>query len=188
MTPAEQAQKDVEEWIAAQDIGPLRAECDGDQIDNQDVADLIARLTPVYERAQEYEHLDKARMCATCGGAICAPMQCARCIEAEKPVASMPARPVTAALRERAERAEAKLADATAYCSGEWPCEASTAAASLERERNDAEADVARMRKEVTARLADAGRHIEASIYERDDVQVYLGFIEEALAATEPRR
>ena len=47
-----------------------------------------------------------------------------------------------AALAERTaevEQLKATFADATAYCSGEWPCEASTSAASLERERNELE-------------------------------------------------
>ena len=39
-----------------------------------------------------------------------------------------------------------KQDDATRFCSGEFPCEASTAAASLERERNDLEAQVVVLR------------------------------------------
>lgn len=44
-------------------------------------------------------------------------------------------------LRAERDAALAKLNDATAYCSGAFPCEASTAAAFLERERNDAVAE-----------------------------------------------
>lgn len=44
----------------------------------------------------------------------------------------------------QAENAQLReqLADATHYCSGDWPCEASTHAASLERERNELAANL----------------------------------------------
>jgi hypothetical protein len=75
----------------------------------------------------------------------------------------------------RAEQAEAerdalrkKLDDATAYCSGEWPCEASTSAASLERERNDLAEELDALRKErdapMTRRLS-YGRRPRCSCY-----------------------
>jgi hypothetical protein len=44
-------------------------------------------------------------------------------------------------LRAKLEQAEAKFADSTKFCSGEFPCEASTTAASLERQLHDAEAE-----------------------------------------------
>jgi chromosome segregation ATPase len=53
-----------------------------------------------------------------------------------------------ATLTRALQQAEAKLADATAYCSGEFPCEASTAAAFLERE-------VGRLREALRGILGD---------------------------------
>jgi hypothetical protein len=55
--------------------------------------------------------------------------------------------------RENAEL-RAKLTDATKFCSGEFPCEASTSAASLERERNDLKAHVVRLVEDFTRLLA----------------------------------
>jgi GrpB-like predicted nucleotidyltransferase (UPF0157 family) len=52
----------------------------------------------------------KAQTCVTCGQLICPPMQCGSCIEKEMPVKGMPARPVTAALREEVEQLRVQLA------------------------------------------------------------------------------
>lgn len=60
-------------------------------------------------------------------------------------------------LRERAEAAERKLADATAYCSGEFPCEASTAAASLELQLRN-----------VESALIEAERERDEAIQEKE--------------------
>jgi hypothetical protein len=82
-------------------------------------------------------------------------------------------------------RAEAKPADATAYCSGEFPCEASTAAASLERQLHGAEADVRALRLGLLAArnaLLDYGR-----VYDDKDACTDAMFATEVLAATEPK-
>src|SRR5688572_1496554 len=46
-----------------------------------------------------------------------------------------------AAAEQRAAEAERKFADATKFCNGEWPCEASTSAASFEFHMLNAEAE-----------------------------------------------
>jgi len=74
---------------------------------------------------------------------------------------------------------EAKLADSTAYCSGEWPCEASTAAASLERERNGLEAHLATMR----AALEQAQRLLDISSLPHESWREGMEAIHAALAS-----
>lgn len=67
----------------------------------------------------------------------------------------------TARLREKCNRLIAEvrrsrkeLNDSTAYCSGEWPCEASTAAASLELERNELRSQLKDARKALEELVA----------------------------------
>lgn len=148
MTPADQCKADVEAWLFETWKCQVHMDGKGPSMAPPSVQKalpaLIARLTPVYERAQIAER--------------------------------GPGMKLYQEMRERAERAEARWNDATAFCCGLWPCEASTAAASLERERNDAEADVARLR-EVLQRIVDApNAHRYAETWAR-----------EALAATERR-
>ena len=55
------------------------------------------------------------------------------------------------AARAECQRLREHLADATRFCSGEFPCEASTSAASLERERNELRARVQRLEEALRA-------------------------------------
>ena len=65
--------------------------------------------------------------------------------------------PVVSGILDALSAAEAKLHDATRFCSGEFPCEASTAAASLEKELHAAE----RERDEAREECAKLQEHID---------------------------
>jgi len=75
-----------------------------------------------------------------------------------------------------------RLADATAFCIGDWPCEASTTAASLERERNDLQADLATERAmgaSMSADLTVLHQDLQRAEQERDAARAILARVVE---------
>jgi len=63
------------------------------------------------EANEAKDRLAKACECVSCHGSIMPPMQCGMCIEREKPVDGMPARPVTTSLREALDTTRQQLAE-----------------------------------------------------------------------------
>lgn len=74
---------------------------------------------------------------------------------------------------------EQKLADSLRFCNGEWPCEASTSAAALERECNDSAADLAEAKANFETYRKNGEANFAALVEERAALARELGKVRE---------